>query len=227
MSPAMIDLVQSVAGKGSDSYSLNVQTLIVITSLAFLPSVLLLMTCFTRIIVVLSVLRQALGLQTTPPNMILVALSLILTVFIMRGVLQKEQDVALTPYLNGAITFNQALAAAEPPIQAFMAGQTRKDALHLYVDLSGETDISSTNIPMWILVPAFATSELETGFQISFLIYLPFVLVDLAVAAILMALGMIMVSPNLVSLPLKLLMFVSIHGWVLVLGTLANSYLVK
>lgn len=223
----MIDLVQSVAGKGSDSYSLNVQTLIVITSLAFLPSVLLLMTCFTRIIVVLSVLRQALGLQTTPPNMILVALSLILTVFIMRGVLQKEQDVALTPYLNGAITFNQALAAAEPPIQAFMAGQTRKDALHLYVDLSGETDISSTNIPMWILVPAFATSELETGFQISFLIYLPFVLVDLAVAAILMALGMIMVSPNLVSLPLKLLMFVSIHGWVLVLGTLANSYLVK
>jgi flagellar biosynthetic protein FliP len=209
---------------GDQAYSLNVQTLLVITGLAFLPGLLLLMTSFTRIIIVLSVLRQALGLQTTPPNMVLAALALALTVFVMQHVIQQEQDDAINPYLAGQISFQQALQAAEPPEQKFMLGQTRSAPLHLFVDLSGGKYATPADVPFTVLVPAFATSELETAFQISFLIYVPFVLIDLAVASVLMSLGMIMVSPTLISLPLKLLMFVSIHGWVLVLGTLANSF---
>jgi len=206
------------------SYSLNVQTLLIITGLAFLPGILLLMTAFTRIIIVLSVLRQALGLQTTPPNMVLAALALALTVFVMRPVIQQEQTDAIQPYLSGQLGFNDALQKAQPPIRNFMLSQTRKDPLHLFVDLSGGHYADIADIPLTVLVPAFATSELETAFQISFLIYIPFVLIDLAVASVLMSLGMIMVSPTLISLPLKLLMFVSIHGWVLVLGSLANSF---
>jgi flagellar biosynthetic protein FliP len=222
--PDGLTLVNEVASNGGAAYSLNVQTLLVITGLAFLPGIILLMTAFTRIIIVLSVLRQALGLQTTPPNMVLAALALALTVFVMQGVIKQEQDNALEPYLGGQINFQQALAAAEPPIQNFMLAQTRAAPLHLFVDLSGGKYASPRDVPLPVLVPAFATSELETAFQISFLIYIPFVLIDLAVASILMSLGMIMVSPTLVSLPLKLLMFVSIHGWVLVLGSLANSF---
>jgi flagellar biosynthetic protein FliP len=219
-----ITFVNELASNGGSTYSLNVQTLMVITSLAFLPGLMLLMTSFTRIIIVLSVLRQALGLQTTPPNMVLAALAMALTVFVMRGVITQEQNNALNPYLAGQITFSQAITAAEPPEQNFMLAQTRKDPMHLFVDLSGGHYATPKDVPLTVLVPAFATSELETAFQISFLIYIPFVLIDLAVASILMSLGMIMVSPTLISLPLKLLMFVSIHGWVLVLGTLANSF---
>jgi flagellar biosynthetic protein FliP len=224
--PDGLTLVNAVAGKAGESYSLDVQTLLVITGLAFLPGLLLLMTAFTRIIIVLSVLRQALGLQTTPPNMVLAALALALTVFVMRGVIAQEQANALQPYLAGDITFDQAVSAAEPPIQDFMLAQTRKAPLHLFVDLSGGKYATPRDVPLTVLVPAFATSELETAFQIGFLIYVPFVLIDLAVASILMSLGMIMVSPTLISLPLKLLMFVSIHGWVLILGSLANSFAV-
>jgi len=219
-----LTLLSSVPSKGGGTYSLDVQTLLVITSLAFLPGILLLMTAFTRIIIVLSVLRQALGLQTTPPNMILAALALALTVFVMRDVIQQEQNLALQPYLAGTLNFNQALSAAEPPIQNFMLAQTRKEPLHLFVDLSGGHYATPKDVPFTVLVPAFATSELETAFQISFLICIPFVLIDLAVASVLMSLGMIMVSPTLISLPLKLMMFVAIHGWVLVLGTIAGSF---
>jgi flagellar biosynthetic protein FliP len=219
-----LTLLAQVPAKGGTDYSLNVETLLLITGLAFLPGLLLLMTAFTRIIIVLSVLRQALGLQTTPPNMILAALALALTVFVMRGVIAQEQSLAIEPYLDGRIGFVQAMAAAEPPIQDFMLAQTRKQPLHLFVGLSGGTYATPKDVPFTVLVPAFATSELETAFQISFLIYIPFVLIDLAVASILMSLGMIMVSPTLISLPLKLLMFVAIHGWVLVLGTLAGSF---
>jgi len=223
-SPTGLTIVNALASNGGEAYSLDVQSLLFITTLAFLPGLMLLMTSFTRIIIVLSVLRQALGLQTTPPNMVLAALALALTMFVMRGVIQQEQDKALDPYLSGQITFSQALQEAEPPIQDFMLAQTRKAPLHLFVDLSGQQYADAKSIPLTVLVPAFATSELETAFQISFLIYIPFVLIDLAVASILMSLGMIMVSPTLISLPLKLLMFVSIHGWVLVLGTLVNSF---
>jgi flagellar biosynthetic protein FliP len=219
-----ITLLSAVPGNGGEAYSLNVETLLVITGLAFLPGILLLMTAFTRIIIVLSVLRQALGLQTTPPNMVLAALALALTVFVMRGVVQQEQNNAVQPYLNGQISFTTALANATPPIQNFMLAQTRKEPLALFVGLSGQHYATPNAVPMTVLVPAFATSELETAFQISFLIYIPFVLIDLAVASVLMSLGMIMVSPTLISLPLKLLMFVSINGWVLVLGAVAHSF---
>jgi len=219
-----LTLLSSVAGNHGDAYSLNIQTLLIITGLAFLPGLILLMTAFTRIIIVLSVLRQALGLQSTPPNMVLAALAMVLTVFVMHDVIVQEQNDAIDPYLNGQITFQTALQNAEPPIQDFMLAQTRKEPLHLFVDLSGGQYNTPKDVPLTVLVPAFATSELETAFQISFLIYIPFVLIDLAVAAVLMSLGMIMVSPTLISLPLKLLMFVSIHGWVLVLGSLANSF---
>lgn len=224
MTDPTLTLVKSLASNGGASYSLDVQSLLVITTLAFLPGLLLLTTSFTRIIIVLSVLRQALGLQTTPPNMVLAALALALTMFVMRGVVQQEQDHALNPYLSGQISFNAAITAAIPPEQNFMLAQTRKEPMHLFVDLSGGHYATPKDVPLTVLVPAFATSELETAFQISFLIYIPFVLIDLAVASILMSLGMIMVSPTLISLPLKLLVFVSIHGWVLVLGTLANSF---
>ncbi|MBU6396812.1 MAG: flagellar type III secretion system pore protein FliP [Rhodospirillales bacterium] len=222
--PAGLTIINSLAGNGGESYSLNVQSLLVITALAFLPGLILLMTSFTRIIIVLSIMRQAMGLQTTPPNMVLAALAIALSVFVMRPVIQQEQTQAIQPYLAGQLNFSQAIAAAEPPERNFMLAQTRKQPLHLFVDLSGGTYADPQHIPFTVLVPAFATSELETAFQIGFLIYIPFVLIDLAVASILMSLGMIMVSPTLISLPLKLLMFVSIHGWVLVLGTLANSF---
>ncbi len=217
----LMDAAPAVHGT---AYSLNVQTLLMVTALAFLPGLLLLMTGFTRIIIVLSVLRQALGLQTTPPNTVLVALALALTVFVMRGVIAQEQAEAVQPYLAGTIDFNAAITAAEPPLRHFMLAQTRDQPLHLFVDLSGGHYANLRDVPLDVLVPAFATSELETAFQIGFLIYIPFVLIDLAVASVLMSLGMIMVSPTLISLPLKLLMFVSIHGWVLVLGSVANSF---
>lgn len=222
--PQGLTIINSLAGNGGESYSVDVQSLLVITALAFLPGLILLMTSFTRIIIVLSIMRQAMGLQTTPPNMVLAALALALSVFVMRGVIQQEQQQAIDPYLAGNISFSQAIVAAKPPIQDFMLSQVRKEPLHLFVDLSGQTYPTEKAVPFSVLVPAFATSELETAFQIGFLIYIPFVLIDLAVASILMSLGMIMVSPTLISLPLKLLMFVSIHGWVLVLGTLVNSF---
>lgn len=220
-----IPLLTATPGNKGDVYSLNVQTLLIITALAFLPGILLLMTAFTRIIIVLSIFRQALGLQSTPPNMVLAALALAMTVFVMRGVIAEEQTKAIQPYLAGDLNFQSAVQAAVPPIQHFMLDQTRKQPLHLFVDLSGRSFATPDDIPLTVLVPAFATSELETAFQIGFLIYVPFVLIDLAVASILMSLGMIMVSPTLISLPLKLLMFVSIHGWTLLLGSVTHSFI--
>ncbi len=209
------------------SYSLDIQTLIIITLLAFLPGLILLMTSFTRIIVVLAIFRQALGLTTTPPNMVLVALALILSAFIMRPTLQSVNNDALQPYLAHRITFSAATDKAEAPMRTFMLGQVRKRELHLFVDLSHHKGqyASPAKVPLLTLVPAFVTSELQSAFEIGFLIYIPFVLIDLAVAAILMALGMIMVSPTLVSLPVKLLLFVSIGGWSLLLGSLTRSFL--
>jgi flagellar biosynthesis protein FliP len=207
-------------------YSLDVQTLLIITGLAFLPGLILLMSAFTRIIVILSIVRQALGLTTTPPNMVLIALALVLTAFVMQPTLTAVNDNALQPYLGGKIDFDDATAQAEQPLRAFMLAQVRERELHLFVDLSGKKSYANVQaVPMLVLVPAFATSELQTAFQVGFLIYIPFVLIDLAVAAILMALGMIMVSPTLISFPIKLLLFVSIGGWSLLMGTMAHSFL--
>lgn len=208
----------------SMSYSLDIQTLLIITSLAFLPGIVLLMTAFTRIVVVLAFLRQALGLTSTPPNMILMALALILTAYVMQPTLRQVDQTAVEPYLAHKVGFRAAVEAADGPIRAFMLSQTRKRDLHLYVDLSREHYQNPQAVPLLVLVPAFATSELETAFEIGFMIYIPFVVIDFAVASILTSLGMIMVSPSLISLPIKLLIFVSIGGWSLLLGSLANSF---
>lgn len=207
-------------------YSLDIQTLLIVTGLAFLPGLILLMTSFTRIIVVLAIFRQAMGLTTTPPNMLLVALALIMSVFIMRGPLETINAKAVQPYLTHSFSFTKAINAAEKPMRRFMVSQTRRKELRLFTGLAhpNKKYASLKKVPFIVLVPAFVTSELQTGFEIGFLIYIPFVLIDLAVAAVLMALGMIMVSPTLISLPIKLLLFVSIGGWGLLLGALARSF---
>ena len=218
----------AVAGSGNHvTYSLDVRTLLIITGLAFLPGLLLLMTSFTRIVVVLAIFRQSLGLTTTPPNMVLVALALIMTGVVMRPTIQQVNTAAVQPYLEKRLPFHRAVAAAEVPMRQFMLGQIRRRELQLFVNLSGSSKkyAKPSDVPMLILVPAFVTSELQTAFEIGFLIYIPFVLIDLAVAAVLMALGMIMVSPTLISLPIKLLLFVSIGGWPLLMGTMARSFI--
>ncbi|MEX1663300.1 flagellar type III secretion system pore protein FliP [uncultured Thioclava sp.] len=225
----MADLVTplaSVTGQGGTGVlSLDIQTLIIITLLAFLPGLILLMTSFTRFVVVLAIFRQALGLSTTPPNMVLIALALILSAFVMRPTLETVNDNAIQPYLTKSISFENAVQAAEAPMRAFMMRQVRKRDLHLFVDLSGHAGDYATpdDVPLLTLVPAYVTSELQSAFEIGFLIYIPFALIDLAVAAVLMALGMIMVSPTLISLPIKLLLFVSIGGWSLLLSSVARS----
>lgn len=216
----------STQNGGGVSYSLDVQTLLIISSLAFLPGIVLLTTAFTRIIIVLSVLRQAFGLANSPPNMVLSALALALTIFIMQTPLQSINTHALQPYLAGSIGFHDFVANVELPLRTFMQHEVRRSALKLFVSLSGHHYADMNDVPFMTLVPAFATSELETAFQIGFLVYIPFVLIDLAVASILASLGMIMVSPTLISLPLKLLLFVTINGWSLVLGSLASSFVV-
>lgn len=218
--------IASVTTQGSSQvFSLDIQTLLIVTLLAFLPGIVLLMTSFTRFVVVLAIFRQALGLTTTPPNILLIGLALILSAFVMRPTLDTVNRTALQPYLARQITFDDATKAALGPMRDFMLKQVRKRELHLFVDLSGHKGEYATPdaVPMLTLVPAYVTSELQSAFQIGFLIYIPFALIDLAVAAILMALGMIMVSPTLISLPIKLLLFVSIGGWSLLLGSVARS----
>lgn len=216
----------SVTTQGSSQvFSLDIQTLLLITLLAFLPAIVLMMTSFTRFIVVLAIFRQALGLTTTPPNILLIGLALILSAFVMRPTLETVNSTALQPYLAHTISFDEATKAALTPMRKFMIKQVRKRELHLFVNLSGHKGeyASLNDVPLLTLVPAFVTSELQSAFQIGFLIYIPFALIDLAVAAILMALGMIMVSPTLISLPIKLLLFISIGGWSLLLGSVARS----
>ncbi|MEE3501323.1 flagellar type III secretion system pore protein FliP [Acidiphilium acidophilum] len=227
MNLAATPLMASSTAAGNVSYSLDIQTLIIITALAFLPGLILLMTGFTRFIVVFALFRQALGLTTTPPNMILVALALIMSAFVMRPTIEAVNANAIQPYLSKTIPFSSAVTQAEAPMRTFMLSQVRRRELQLFTTLSHpKTKYASLQkVPMLVLVPAFATSELQTGFEIGFLIYIPFVLIDLAVASILMALGMIMVSPTLISLPIKLLLFLSIGGWSLLMGSMARSFL--
>lgn len=226
MSLAATPLLTSSTAAGNVSYSLDIQTLIIITALAFLPGLILLMTGFTRFIVVFALFRQALGLTTTPPNMILVALALVMSAFVMRPTIEAVNANAIQPYLTHKISFSSAVTQAEAPMRTFMLSQIRRRELQLFTTLAHpKTKYPSLQkVPMLVLVPAFATSELQTGFEIGFLIYIPFVLIDLAVASILMALGMIMVSPTLISLPVKLLLFLSIGGWSLLIGSMARSF---
>jgi flagellar biosynthetic protein FliP len=185
----------------------------------------MLMTSFTRIIIVFSILRQALGLQQTPSNQILVGLALFLTLFIMAPVFEQINREALQPYLNEQLPAQEAIGKAEVPIKAFMLAQTRASDLELFVRLSKRTDIAAPDqAPLTILIPAFVTSELKTAFQIGFMIFIPFLIIDMVVASILMAMGMMMLSPLIISLPFKIMLFVLIDGWALIMGTLAGSF---
>ena len=212
--------------QGGQTYSVPIQILIFMTGLVLLPALLLTMTAFTRIIIVLALLRQALGLTQTPPNQILVGLALFLTLFVMAPVFSRVNEDALQPLLANKISVVDAIEKSEPPFKEFMLKQTRQDDLALFIKLAGgQTYASPRDVPFPLLVPAFVTSELKTGFQIGFLIFLPFVVIDMVVAAVMMSLGMMLLSPTTVSLPLKLMLFVLVNGWTLVIGSLSEGFL--
>lgn len=206
-------------------YTVTIQILALMTLLSLLPAIIMMMTAFTRIIVVLAILRQALGLQQTPSNQVVLGMSIFLTAFIMMPVFEEVNKVAIQPYINETIKPLEALERATQPMKEFMLAQTRETDLNLFVRISGRKDLLSPDeTPLHILIPAFVTSELKTAFQIGFLIFIPFLIIDLVVASILMAMGMMMLSPIIISLPFKIMLFVLIDGWALVMGTLANSF---
>jgi flagellar biosynthetic protein FliP len=212
------------AGSGT-LYSVPVETVLAITALSFLPAALVLMTSFTRIIIVFSLLRQALGLTTMPPNIVLIGLSLFLTLFIMNPVFDSMYKNAYQPYSAGKMAFPQAIEVGAKPLKEFMLKQTRKDDLNLFVKMYGKEIQAREDVPFTVLIPAFAISEIKTGFLIGFVIFLPFLVIDFAVASILTSLGMVMVSPMMFSLPLKLIVFTLADGWALLSTSLVQSYI--
>ncbi|MBH3460623.1 flagellar type III secretion system pore protein FliP [Pseudomonas putida] len=210
---------------GQQEYSVSLQILLIMTALSFIPAFVILMTSFTRIIIVFSILRQALGLQQTPSNQLLTGMALFLTMFIMAPVFDRVNHDALQPYLNEQMTAQQAIDKAQGPLKDFMLAQTRQSDLDLFMRLSKRTDIAGPDqVPLTILVPAFVTSELKTAFQIGFMIFIPFLIIDMVVASVLMAMGMMMLSPLIISLPFKIMLFVLVDGWALIMGTLAGSF---
>ncbi|SEM94874.1 flagellar biosynthetic protein FliP [Sphingomonas gellani] len=209
----------------SGSLSLSLQVLIIMGLLTILPGILLMMTSFTRIVIVLAMLRQAMGLQQTPPNQVLIGLSLFLSLFVMAPTINQMNTQAIQPYAAGQMAGTQMIQAAGAPLHAFMVKQTRVKDVTMFADLAKSGPYASPrDIPYAVLLPAFITSELKTAFQIGFLIFLPFIVIDLVVATVLMALGMMMLSPQIISLPFKLLLFVLVDGWALTMGSLANSF---
>ncbi len=210
---------------GGQNYTLSLQTLLLLTSLTFLPALLLMMTGFTRIIIVLSLLRQALGTQSTPPGQVLIGLALFLTFFVMGPVFDKIYAEAYQPYAENKITMQEAMENGAEPLKAFMLKQTRESDLALFIKMSqSEAPETAEDISLRVLIPAFMTSELKTAFQIGFAIFIPFLIIDMVVASVLMAMGMMMVSPVIVALPFKLMLFVLVDGWQLILGSLAQSF---
>jgi flagellar biosynthesis protein FliP len=223
--PQALDRALGQLGGGSAPLSLSLQVLIIMSLLTVLPSLLLMMTSFTRIIIVLSILRQALGLQQTPPNQVLVGLSLFLTLFVMAPVLNKVNDDAIKPYAAGQIQATELISRSGDALHGFMMKQTRVKDIQMFAGLAKAGPFAKpSDVPFSIALPAFVTSELKTAFQIGFLIFLPFIVIDLVVASVLMALGMMMLSPTIISLPFKLLLFVLVDGWALTMGSLANSF---
>ncbi|MGB3837611.1 MAG: flagellar type III secretion system pore protein FliP [Rhodanobacter sp.] len=213
------------AADGSQSWTLSLQMLALMTALTLLPAIALMMTSFTRIIIVLGFLRQALGTQSTPPNQVLLGLALFLTLFVMSPVLTRAYDDGIKPYMDGQITAEQALPAASVPFKHFMLEQTRDADLQLFTRLAKEKPYASkADVPFKVAMPAFLTSELKTAFQMGFLLFIPFLIIDLVVASVLMSMGMMMVSPMIISLPFKIMLFVLVDGWTLLLGTLAGSF---
>lgn len=210
---------------GSTQYSVTMQILLLMTALSFIPAAVIMLTSFTRIIVVLSILRQAIGLQQAPSNQILIGISLFMTFFIMSPVFDKIYDQAVKPYIEQGMPIQDAFNTGKGPLKEFMLSQTRLTDLDTFIDISGYQNINSPeDAPMSVVIPAFITSELKTAFQIGFMLFVPFLVLDLVVASILMAMGMMMLSPMIVSLPFKIMLFVLVDGWSLVMGTLANSF---
>ncbi|MFN3987472.1 MAG: flagellar type III secretion system pore protein FliP [Rhodocyclaceae bacterium] len=212
---------------GSTTYSLSVQTLLMLTLLSFIPAVVLMMTCFTRIIIVFALLRTAMGTQTSPPNQVLLGLALFLTFFIMSPVAERVYEDAYQPMSVGDIGLDEALVRASVPVKAFMLDQVREADLTLFARLSKTPPVErAEDLPMRVVVPAFVTSEIKTAFQIGFVIFIPFLIIDMLVASVLMSMGMMMMSPVIVSLPFKIMLFVLIDGWTLLIGSLVQSFAV-
>ncbi|HDM8044381.1 TPA: flagellar type III secretion system pore protein FliP [Vibrio campbellii] len=212
-------------GDTQQEYSVKLQILLLMTALSFLPAFVLMATSFTRIIVVLAILRQALGLQQSPPNRVLVGIALALTLLIMRPVWTDIHDNAFKPYENGEITLMQAFSVAEKPVRNFMLAQTHQSSLEQMLRIANEPiDQNVEDISFAVVLPAFVISELKTAFQIGFMLFIPFLIIDLVVASVLMAMGMMMLSPLIISLPFKLVVFVLVDGWAMTVGTLSASF---
>ncbi len=212
---------------GGQSYSLSIQTLLLFTAFTFLPAVLLMMTSFTRIVIVLSLLRQALGTAQAPPNQVVVGLSLFLTFFIMSPVFDKIYAEAYVPYSEQKLSFPQSLEKGAEPLKAFMMRQTRQEDLALFVKISKTPPLQGPEqVPLKILVPAYVISELKTAFQIGFVVFIPFLIIDMVVASVLMSMGMMMLSPQVISLPFKIMLFVLVDGWNLLISSLVQSFYV-
>ena len=212
---------------GGTTYSLTIQTLLLLTALSFLPAMVLMMTCFTRIIIVFALLRTAMGTQTSPPNQVLLGLALFLTFFIMSPVAERIYVDAFEPLSTGAIPFQTAVERAAVPVKAFMLNQVRENDLALFAKLSKTPPVErAEDLPMRVVIPAYVTSELKTAFQIGFVIFIPFLIIDMLVASVLMAMGMMMMSPVIVSLPFKIMLFVLVDGWTLLIGSLVQSFAV-
>jgi flagellar biosynthetic protein FliP len=210
---------------GSQEYSVTLQILIFMTALGFIPAAVIMMTSFTRIVVIMAILRQAFGLQQTPSNQVIIGLTLFMTLFIMTPVYNQIDERAIQPYLADQMTSVDAINSAKVPLRTFMLEQTRLKDLDTLAGMAGITDAKQpTDLPMTVIIPAFIISELKTAFQIGFMLFIPFLIIDLVVASILMAMGMMMLSPMIVSLPFKLMLFVLVDGWNLVIGTIATSY---
>lgn len=223
--PGLSAITLTTNADGSQEYSVSIQILAIMTVLTLLPAILLMMTSFTRIIIVFAILRQALGLQQSPSNQILIGMSLFLTFFIMTPVFQTMNETAFQPYINETISSDQAVSNIIKPFHQFMMAQTRESDLDLFLKISNSPAMNTADdVPITILIPAFVTSELKTAFQIGFILFIPFLIIDLVVASVLMAMGMMMLSPLIISLPFKLMLFVLVDGWAMLMGTLAASF---
>jgi flagellar biosynthetic protein FliP len=223
--PGIPAFTSTPAAAGGTNYTLPVQTLLLMTSLSFLPAALLMMTSFTRIIIVLSLLRQALGTQSSPPNQVMVGLALFLTLFVMGPVFDKIYTDAYLPLQENQITMTEAMDKGVAPLKTFMLRQTRQADLALFAKMSRTPAFQTPDdVPLRVLIPSFVTSELKTAFQIGFAIFIPFLIIDMVVASVLMSMGMMMMSPAVISLPFKMMLFVLVDGWQLLLGSLSQSF---
>jgi len=225
--PGLSVLSVTTEKDGGQTYTVGLQVLALMTAFSLLPAALIMLTSFTRIVIVLSIVRQAVGMPQAPSGQILIGLSLFLTFFVMSPVFTKVYDDAASPYLEGKVQAKEAFTLASGPFKEFMLAQTREKDLTLFAEISNAGEINvADEIPFSLLMPAFVTSELKTAYQIGFLIFIPFLIIDLVVASVLMAMGMMMLSPMIISLPFKIMLFVLVDGWAMVMGTLASSFYV-